>query len=138
MFGMNSALKEIVMVSSIFSDTQYQALKTSLDAADLRQRALAANVANVNTPGYRRQDLSEGFETEFRKALQSGDQDKIQQIKVQIVDDPKATANRFDGNNVNLEREMVELTKNSAQFDVSSTLISRKLQAIRMAITGKG
>lgn len=125
------------MISPLFADAQYQSLRAQLDVAEVRQKALAANVANVNTPGYRRRDLSPAFETEFRRALEQGDLTKLTELNPQIIVDDQTTSLRGDGNNVNLEREMIALVKNSAQYEVSAAIVAKKFQGLRMAITGK-
>lgn len=125
------------MVSALFSDSQYQSLHATLDVAELRQKLLSANVANVNTPGFRRQELRPSFEAEFQRALEQGDVEKLSQLTPQVATDEQSPSFRGDGNNVNLEREMIELAKNSTQYEVSATVMSKRLQMLRMAVTGK-
>ena len=109
-----------------------------LDVSMARQNALASNVANINTPGYKRYDVSATFQQELQRAAQTGDVTKLQTLVPKIEVDDKTPSFRLDGNNVNLEREMVELTKNSTQYEVSATLLMKRYKMIRMAITGKG
>ena len=125
------------MISPLFGDAQYQAFKTTLDAAAARHKALAGNIANINTPGYQRQDISPVFQQELQKAIESGDTEKIQSLKPQVEKDLTAPALRMDGNTVNLEREMVEMAKNSTQYEVSATFLAKHLANLRTAITGK-
>jgi flagellar basal-body rod protein FlgB len=126
------------MISAVFNDSQYQTLRTLMDASLARHTALSSNVANINTPGYQRRDVSSTFQTELDKAIQSGDYTQIKNLKPVIEVDTKTPSLRLDGNNVNLEREMVEIAKNSAQYEVSATLLAKKYQGLRLAITGRG
>jgi flagellar basal-body rod protein FlgB len=125
------------MISPLFADAQYQALKATLDVSAARHKALAGNIANVNTPSYHRQDISPLFQQELQKAIQSGDMEKLQALNPKVETDASALALRADGNTVNLEREMVEMTKNSTQYEVASTFLAKKYASLRMAITGK-
>jgi flagellar basal-body rod protein FlgB len=131
-------LKTFRMIAPLFNDPQYQSLRAVLDVASARHQALAGNIANVNTPGYQRLDTNPVFQQELERAIKSGDSEKLQQMTPKISVDTNAVSFRKDGNNVNLEREMVELTKNSVQFDVSATLLAKRYAALRMAITGRG
>jgi flagellar basal-body rod protein FlgB len=130
-------LKNTLVISAIFNDTQYHTLRAVMDAAVARHTALASNVANVNTPGYQRRDISATFEQELQRAVQTGDPNQIRTVLPKIEVDQLTPSLRMDGNNVNLEREMVEIAKNSAQYEVSSALLSKKYQGLRMAISGK-
>jgi flagellar basal-body rod protein FlgB len=125
------------MISALFNDAQYQSFRALMDASVARQTALAGNVANVNTPGYKRQDTSGVFQQELEHAISSGDTQKLKSIVPQIITDDKSPAIRLDGSNVNIERELVELAKNSAQFEVSASMLTKRYQALRLAITGK-
>jgi len=125
------------MIPALFNDAQYQTLRALLDVSFARHAALAGNVANVNTPGYRRQDASPVFQQELTRAIEARDVSKLHSLVPQIGIDSSAAPARMDGSNVNLEREMVEIAKNSAQYEVSAALISKRYQMLRAAITGK-
>lgn len=125
------------MITPLFSDPQYQTLRVLLDVSSARHQALASNVANVNTPGYQRFDTSPTFQQELQRAIQSEDVNKLNTFTPQIQMDKNSPSLRKDGNNVNLEREMVELTKNSTQYEVSTALLAKRYQMLRLAITGR-
>jgi len=61
------------MIEPLFASNNYQIACKLLDAATLRHEAIAANVANAETPGYRRMDVSPSFATELRASLARGD-----------------------------------------------------------------
>ena len=125
------------MIEPIFNDPQYQSLKALLDLTAARQSAIAGNVANVNTPGFHRSDVDPAFQKELERAIKAGDMEKVRNMIPKVAVDKKSPSLRMDGNNVNLEREMVELNKNNAQYEISASLISKRYKMLRMAITGR-
>ncbi|MBI4023676.1 MAG: flagellar basal body rod protein FlgB [Verrucomicrobia bacterium] len=125
------------MIATVFNDPQYQALNAMLNSAMIRHQALASNVANINTPGYHRHDISSTFQEELQKAVESGDSSRIRALAPQLETDTRTPSYRLDGNNVNLDREMVEIAKNSAQYEISAALLSKKYQSLRLAIGGR-
>jgi len=65
------------MIEALFSQPNYLAAKKTLDAVALRQEAIANNLANLETPGYRRVDLSPSFEKQLEQATASGDSSQL-------------------------------------------------------------
>ncbi len=126
------------MISPLFNDTQYQSLRAMLDVSMSRHQALAGNVANINTPGYHRSDIDPTFMQELQRATQTGDMAKLQTLTPKTQVDDKSPSFRLDGNNVNLEREMIEIAQNSTQFEISAAMLAKRYQSLRMAITGRG
>jgi flagellar basal-body rod protein FlgB len=125
------------MISAIFNDAQYHTLRSLMDTALARHEALSSNVANVNTPGYQRRDVSSTFQTELQHAIHDGNVEKLRTFKPRLEVDTNTPSLRLDGNNVNLEREMVEIAKNSAQYEVSASMLAKKYQGLRLAIMGR-
>ena len=108
------------------------ALLTRLMAAtSLRQKVLAGNVANQNTPGYRRQVVH--FESLLRDAIEgSGDLSDVQP-KV-VVDD--ITPARPDGNNVSLELEESAQDENLLLFEAYAAIMRNRFELLRASIQG--
>jgi flagellar basal-body rod protein FlgB len=102
-----------------------------LDAASLRHRVIAQNVANVNTPGYQRREVQ--FEDELAKAIAAPTDGKPVQAKVVLSDGPE----RVDGNNVDIDREMGELSKNGLLYQAAAQLMNSRLASLRSAISGR-
>ena len=96
-----------------------------LKQAELRQRVISQNIANVNTPGYK------SVELEFLKA-QSGDSETKA-----LVQQTEGLVEREDGNNVDLESEMAKLIKNSIEFETYTHLLIAKFSMLRSAINGQ-
>ncbi|PRR70272.1 Flagellar basal body rod protein FlgB [Moorella humiferrea] len=118
-------------------------LEKALDAATLRQRVIAHNVANVNTPGFKRSDVS--FEEKLARAL--GVEPGVElyrthpghlpagglELTPEVVPD-NSTTMRQDGNNVDIDREMVDLVQNSLNFNFAVQQLNGRLAMLRYVI----
>jgi flagellar basal-body rod protein FlgB len=124
------------MIEPIFQADTYQLARKLLDAAALRQEAIASNVANSETPGYRRLDVSATFEQQLKSQMASGTLSTAEPIAPQLVEDPNARSTRPDGNNVEIERELLAMNKNSIEYDYLAQVVSGNLKQLKMAITG--
>ena len=65
------------MIEALFNQPNYLAAKKTLDAVVLRQEAIANNIANLETPGYKRVDLTPTFQAQLEQACASGDPQEI-------------------------------------------------------------
>lgn len=108
-----------------------ESLPQLMEAVQLRHKVISQNLANVNTPGYRRLDVE--FEQQFADAISSGSGPVPGQISPQIVEDNSA-ALRADGNNVDVDKELGQLNKNSLLFQMYSQLLSSQFDSMRDAI----
>jgi flagellar basal-body rod protein FlgB len=118
-----------------FSDITTMALAKTLDGVAMRHRVIANNIANVETPGFTRSDVS--FEDSLRQAIDSSAdmaEGEINSISPEAVPDATSPA-RPDGNNVTIDREMADLTKNSLSYEALTQLYNLKGSMIRQAIT---
>ncbi len=109
-------------------------LEAGLRAEALRQRAIANNVANLQTAGYRRLDVK--FEQLLAKAMESGDDFDLSELEAELYQ-PKNTAVNPNGNDVNLDAEVGELIKNSLRQRAFVRLLSKKYNQIERAINDK-
>ena len=99
-----------------------------LDLAAFRQKLIASNLANVDTPGYRTRDIS--FEGEMRRA-----QDRLgPQAPTPRVFEVQGLIERPDGNNVNLEREGLLLARTQLQFRLGVERLRQEFQRISAAV----
>ena len=102
-------------------------LERYMDLLAARQRLVASNIANADTPGYQTQDID--FQFEFRNALTGAPQ---------VIDAPGLQA-KNDGNNVSLDREARLLSENALRFQMASNLLRSQIRLTRSAIDeGKG
>jgi len=125
------------MIDALFNQPDYLAAKKQLDAIALRQDAIASNIANLETPGYKRLDVAPAFNSELERACAARDPGQIAALKPELTVDPNAAAVSPDGNTVNLESELLEMNKNSLAGTLQTQLITTDFYRLRMAITGK-
>lgn len=126
------------MIDPIFQSGNYQLARKLLDASVLRQQAIAANIANAETPGYRRMDIARDFTTELRARMYAGGRSgSISAVTPRLVEDQQATSIRPDGNSVEIERELLEMNRNTVEYEYMTDLVSRNIKQLKMAITGR-
>ena len=125
------------MIDALFNQPGYLGAKRMLDATVVRHDAIAANIANAETPHYQRVDLAPTFREELQRALGSQDPARLASVQPRVAVDAQATAVNRDGNTVNLERELVELSQNTVENAVQTQIVSASLAKLRLAITGK-
>ncbi|MEW4490288.1 flagellar basal body rod protein FlgB [Thalassoglobus sp. JC818] len=98
-----------------------------LQVSTARHNAISHNLANVNTPGYRRVDVD--FEDQLNRL--SSDQDAIE---IEEIDNDADRPIRMDGNNVDVDYELGQLNQNALFFETCSQLISSQLMMMRLAV----
>jgi flagellar basal-body rod protein FlgB len=99
-----------------------------LDLAAFRQRLIASNLANVDTPGYRTRDIN--FQGEMQRA-----QDQLgPEAPSPRVFEVQGLIERPDGNNVNLDRETLLLARTQLQFRLGVELLRQEFQRISAAV----
>lgn len=126
------------MIDALFSSQNYQLAREMMDATVLRQQAIASNIANVETPGYKRVDLASDFSTQLKSALErGGGGEELGNLQPTLAEDLTAKSTRPDGNNVELEKELTLLGQNSTDFNFLAQVVSTDIRNLRMAITGK-
>ena len=121
------------MIENLFTQGNYAATKQMLDASVLRHEALASNLANIETPGYKRLEISREFQKEFAAALRAGGS-----VPTPVLaQDTVTPSQRKDGNNVVLDRELLSMNQNGAEFDALTEFVSGSIKQLRLAITGR-
>lgn len=108
-------------------------LDKAADASWIRHQAISNNITNVDTPGYKRQDVA--FESVLQKALgynryQSMDSKvsnaKAKNLSVRTFTDYSSFSYRLDGNNVDIENENVMLAENQLKYQGLLTCINQE------------
>lgn len=118
-------------------DITQMSMAKALDGLAARHKALAANVANAETPGYRRIQVE--FEEQLRNALEqsgslaSADQAGIRAVAPQTTVDETAQP-RENGNTVNIDSEMAQLGENTLSYQAVLRAASIKGEMLRNAI----
>lgn len=113
-------------------------LDKAADASWLRNDAIANNLANVNTPGYKREDIT--FQSELGKALKHSQyhtmDDKVKnlrsdQLEPRTYKDYSSFSYRLDGNNVDVDTENVILAKNQIMYEGLLNSISQEFDNLK-------
>jgi len=97
-----------------------------MDLLSARQKLVATNIANLDTPGCHTRDLD--FQGEFQSAA------GLTPEVVQVAGLPV----KNDGNNVNLDRESRLLAQNALRFQLASSLMRAQIHTLESAINGGG
>jgi flagellar basal-body rod protein FlgB len=126
------------MIDPIFHSDNYQLARNLLDASVLRQEAIAANIANAETPGYRRVDVAGDFAAQLRTRLEAGTlAERAPGDGPRLVEDPNARTVRPDGNSVDVETELLAMNRNAVEHEFLTEMVSSSLKQLRLAITGR-
>ena len=113
-------------------DVTQRALEVALHGSELRQGVIANNIANVNTPGFKRSDVS--FGPELASALSFGDTDAVTAVDPTVsVDDDSVM--RVDGSNVDIDREANNLAQTQLQFSALMAVVTKNLSTMSQIIT---
>ncbi|MEW1955614.1 flagellar basal body rod protein FlgB [Terrabacter sp. NPDC080008] len=102
------------------------ALTSALDGLTQRQRAIADNIANVNTPNYHAQRVQ--FEQALAASVESGDGRAASTTSL------SAEPTRTNGNNVNLDTETLSNIDTVLRFQFASQAISAQFAGVRAAL----
>lgn len=111
-----------------------------------RQALIASNLANIDTPGYRTQDLD--FEQALKAALGQGQGQSLPmarthdshlggdfEVSMAVIHPGKPVSERNDGNDVSLDRESMLLARTQSNYQVAALLAQGELRKMRLAIT---
>ena len=104
----------------------YNLMKSGLNAAQLRSKTIANNIANINTPNYKRKYVK--FEETLNNVNKTG--------KIEVKTDTSGAV-RTDGNNVDLENEKVNQAANTLMYNGLISLTNSKLSMAISVITGR-
>lgn len=127
----------------VFEKT-FNLVKTALKIRSYKHSLLASNIANVDTPGYRRKDIP------FEKVIQSYLSEKgslktthpqhLKGFRKSLKELIKTYEEETLGtpNNVNLEEELVQLTENQMLYEATLQALSKELERLKEAITEGG
>ncbi len=94
-----------------------------MDLLSARQKVVASNIANLDTPGYKTQDID--FNHEF-STLTQGRKASVREVE--------GLRTKTDGNNVSLDREARLLAENAMRFNLASSLLRAQVRMVRSAV----
>lgn len=111
------------------------------DAAWQRNEIIANNIANVDTPNYKRQDIN--FEAQLRRALGESRYETVDakvaditssELEPRVYTDAANFSYRVDGNNVDIDTENVELASNQIKYNGLITSINHEFSNLKMVM----
>ncbi len=98
-----------------------------------RHKVISNNLANVNTPNFKRQYLD--YQKQLTSALKSGDEGELSKVSGAIVNDNDSPS-RMDGNNVEATIEMNDLMQNTMYHRLLIKAMKSRMNIMKSAITG--
>lgn len=125
------------MIDQIYDRENYVLAKKLLDVSHARHEAISGNLANAETPGYKRVDIKTDFAEELKKLAKSNDIESISALRATLETDLNSPSVRPDGNNVQLDSELMKMNKNAMQYEFLTQYTANSLKRIKTAITGR-
>jgi len=131
------------MIEDMFNNTYV--LQKALDASWTRNKVISDNIANVDTPGYKKQKvqfesyLAQAVDNNAVKGMVTNERHipvgagSLNRLKIDIKED-NTTSMRLDGNNVDIDSEMADLAKNNIMYNALIEKISGTYRNLRTAI----
>ena len=139
------------MLPEMFRSTTIPALAETVNFAQSRHAVLAGNIANVNTPGYRVRDLNpasfqerlkEAFDEQGRLPARAGrtgqspgvwtgaDQDPLKEVRAESTN-----LLYHDDTNIDMEKQVAELTKNQMLHNLALTFWGNQFQLMQATVS---
>lgn len=129
----------------LFGDQTAQILKKTLDALSQRQVLVSSNISNIDTPGYKAKDID--FASQLLEIMDAGNNlsltitnsrhighsgSDVDSVVFEVFEESDPA--RADGNNVNLDKEMIKLAENQIQYNAAVQLLTKRTSTILAAI----
>ncbi len=116
-------------------DVTERALEVALHGTELRQQVISNNLANVNTPGFKRSDVDFGKRLSEALQFSGGSADALDGV-TPVVKTDTLSAMRQDGNNVDVDRESTYLAETQLHFQTLMAVVTKNMQTMSSIITG--
>jgi flagellar basal-body rod protein FlgB len=115
----------------VLFDTTQLALERAIEGAGKRHQALAANLANANTPGYQRVDVD--FHGALSAAMEGGS-DSLNRVSFSTTPDASAGATRADGSTVDVDSESAKLAANALEHSAAVQVAHARIGILKAAL----
>lgn len=111
-------------------------LASAMQATQLRNNIISHNIANVNVPAFNRSvvEFENHLRNEIDRAARRGERINLNNVNPQIVVQTEPIALRTDGNNVDIEAEMIALTQNATRYEVMSISVMNNYRRINSVL----
>lgn len=140
------------MLEQIFNSSNFNYLPRAMTAAGIRQEVIANNIANVNTPNFRKSNVE--FEELLAREIYGEESDgKLKMARTHdkhlpyvplefraepTIEQDNSTIMRVDDNNVDIDIEMATLAKNQIYYNTIVTEFGGHVSRLKAAITSNG
>ncbi len=133
------------MKLDLFDDLMLDAMSAYLGRMSRRQQVVASNLANIDTPGYKSRDISFhatmqellsedsiGLKTSLSRHIQAGNPVSLQSAAFEVP----GLGLRADGNNVDLDSEMLKLSETAFGYSLITQVVRGKFRTLALSING--
>ena len=135
------------MLEQIMNSSNFDYLGRGLAAATMRHEVISNNIANVNTPNFKRSAVN--FEDLLAKELHLGDGSRMDMVRTHdrhlpiaipgkaqaVIEEDNTTTMRVDNNNVDIDSEMAGLAKNQLYYNAMTTQLGGFITKMKNVIT---
>jgi flagellar basal-body rod protein FlgB len=111
-------------------DNTQLALERAISGASMRQSVLANNLANAETPGFRRMDVD--FHSTLAQAMSNGESTTIEAAQFTPQQDQQTM--RADGNGVDIDTESAAMAKNGLEYEALLSVAKARIQIFQSAM----
>ncbi|WP_315795323.1 flagellar basal body rod protein FlgB [Paenibacillus sp. BIC5C1] len=134
---------------NLLNDISFQRLQGALDASNIRQRTIADNIANADTPYFKRSDVA--FEEMLQEQM-SGDMPVLKgkvtdsrhfvigpssSIPTPVVNMDQSTSMNNNQNNVDVDKEMSLLAENQLRYNAYIQQVNEQIKMMRVGVEGR-
>ncbi len=133
-------------ILNVFNNRTLTALAKALDGSSLKHRTIAHNIANINTPGYKRKEVN--FQEQLKVTLEKSQKNTLATTHSQhihtrtnlsnvkpIVFQDNSTSMRPDKNNVDLDQEMTQNAANNIYYNAVIGQLNKRISLLKHVIT---
>lgn len=129
------------MTDPVYGDASLNIANKALDGLSYRRNVISQNVANVDTPGYHALEMN--FESELQRSMSSSPKLAIKttnerhQLSTSDASGPYQArlrtggSERVDGNNVDIDQELMEMSETGIRYSALTTAVSKKINLLK-------
>lgn len=123
-----------MLLNNVFATNEL--ITSALQASQKRHNVITHNIANVDVPGFRRGvvEFESMFQEELSRAERNGGRFDLRNVTPTLTFSQMDLPHRMDGNNVDIELEMVALYQNSARYETMSISLMNNYRRINAVL----
>lgn len=128
------ALAGVVCASEFDQNTFYQLCQEAYKLTEAKHNMYSSDLANQDTPGYKQHKLDTSFESAWKRAVADGDVAALQGMDVLIVNDVHGGVLQMDGNNVDANAIMFEMSNNYVENQMLQKVLAGHFTNMNLAL----